>query len=212
MRSLRAFVTDAIISGLLVVVPLYLTGLLLLKVVQSLQRVLEPVEELLPDLPFGEYVLAFLILLLLAFLVGAAMQTKAGLRLSDRVQDRLLSRIPGYTLFRGLTRQFTGSKDEKSWKPVLAEIEEALVPAFVIEELPDGRYTVFVPSVPTPLAGTVYILTPERVHKIDIPFSQAALVVARWGAGSKELIEALNRSEPGSGLTDSNSCRSSRLS
>jgi hypothetical protein len=33
------------------------------------------------------------------------------------------------------------------------EIEEALVPAFIIEELDDGRFTVFVPSVPTPFAG-----------------------------------------------------------
>ncbi len=195
MRSLRAFVSDAIISGLLVVVPLYLTGLLLLKVLQSLKQALEPVESLLPDLVYGEYALAILILLLLAFLIGVALQTSTGRRLSDRFQDKLLSRIPGYSLFRGLTRQFTGSKDEKSWKPVLAEIEEALVPAFIIEELADGRFTVFVPSVPTPLAGTVYILTPERVHKIDIPFSQAALVVARWGAGSKDLIEALNRKQ-----------------
>ncbi len=195
MRSLRAFVSDAIISGLLVVVPLYLTGLLLLKVVQSLQRLLEPVEALLPDLPYGEYVLAFVILLLLAFLVGVAMQTKSGQELSNRFQDKVLSRIPGYSLFRGLTRQFTGSKEEKTWKPVLAEIEEALVPAFIIEELADGRFTVFVPSVPTPLAGTVYILTPERVHKVDIPFSQAALVVARWGAGANALVEALNRKQ-----------------
>lgn len=195
MRTIRAFITDAIISGLLVVVPLYLTGLLLLKVIQSLQQVLQPVESLLPDLIYGEYVLALLILLLLAFLIGVALQSSTGQRLSNKFQDKVLARIPGYTLFRGLTRQFTGSKDEKSWKPVLAEIEEALVPAFIIEELKDGRFTVFVPSVPTPLAGTVYILTPERVHKVDIPFSQAALVVARWGAGANEMIEALNRSD-----------------
>jgi len=38
------------------------------------------------------------------------------------------------------------------WKPALVEIEEALVPAFIIEELEDQRVTVFVPSVPTPFA------------------------------------------------------------
>ena len=46
--------------------------------------------------------------------------------------------------------------------------------------------------MPTPLAGTVYILTPERVHLIDVPFSQAAMAVARWGAGSKELVAAMS--------------------
>jgi hypothetical protein len=47
--------------------------------------------------------------------------------------------------------------------------------------------------VPTPLAGTVYILAPERVHLIDVPFSQAAMAVARWGAGSKELVAAMRK-------------------
>ena len=35
-----------------------------------------------------------------------------------------------------------------------------VVPAFIIEELDDGRLTVFVPSVPTPLAGAVYVPRP----------------------------------------------------
>jgi len=59
------------------------------------------------------------------------------------------------------------------WKPALAEIEEALVPAFIIEELEDGRFTVFVPSGATPFAGAVYILSRERVHPLDVPFTQA---------------------------------------
>ena len=35
-----------------------------------------------------------------------------------------------------------GSDEEHVWKPALAEIEEALVPAFIIEEFEDGRFTV----------------------------------------------------------------------
>jgi hypothetical protein len=86
-------------------------------------------------------------------------------------------------------------KSRYTWKPALAEIEEALAPAFIIEELEDGRYTVFVPSVPTPFAGAVYILERERVHPLDIPFTQAVKVVSRWGQGSKELAAALERNK-----------------
>ena len=71
------------------------------------------------------------------------------------------------------------------------KIEDALVPAFIVEELDDGRFTVFVPSVPTPFAGAVYILSRERVHLVDIPFTQAIQSVSRWGAGSKELVAAM---------------------
>jgi uncharacterized membrane protein len=86
-----------------------------------------------------------------------------------------------------------GEDQDKAWKPALAEIEEALVPAFIIEELEDGRFTVFVPSVPTPLAGAVYVLVPERVHPLDIPFTQAIRAISHWGAGSKTLVSAMER-------------------
>jgi len=88
-----------------------------------------------------------------------------------------------------------GVPEEHVWQPALAEIEDALVPAFIIEELDDGRYTVFVPSVPTPLAGAVYILGRERVHPIDVPFTQAIKSVSRWGSGSKDLVAAMRREE-----------------
>ena len=82
------------------------------------------------------------------------------------------------------------------WKPVLAEIEDALVPAFIVEELDDGRFTVFVPSIPTPLAGAVYILSRERVHLVDIPFSEAIKSISRWGSGSKNLVAAMRKEDP----------------
>ena len=50
------------------------------------------------------------------------------------------------------------------------EIEEALIPGFVVEELPDGQYTVVVPSIPTPAAGAVSLMEAPRVHVIDVPF------------------------------------------
>jgi len=83
----------------------------------------------------------------------------------------LLERLPGYTLFRSLTQRFAGEGRENVWKPALVEIEEALVPAFIIEELEDGRFTIFVPSVPTRLAVAVYILARGRVHPLDVPLT-----------------------------------------
>jgi hypothetical protein len=65
----------------------------------------------------------------------------------------VFEKLPGYTLFRSLTLRIAAKADGVAWKPALAEIEEALVPAFIIEELADGRYTVFVPSVKVPPGG-----------------------------------------------------------
>lgn len=86
-----------------------------------------------------------------------------------------------------------GEERQNVWKPALVEIEEALVPAFIIEELEDGRYTIFVPSIPTPFAGAVYILDRKRVHPLDVPFTEALKTVSRWGSGAKDLVAAMDR-------------------
>jgi uncharacterized membrane protein len=90
-----------------------------------------------------------------------------------------------------MTRQLAGQSQESDWQPALAEIEEALVPAFIVEELDDHRFTVFVPSAPTPLAGAIYILSTERVHPLEVPFTQALKAITRWGSGSKDLVNAM---------------------
>ena len=113
--------------------------------------------------------------------------------MQERIERSLFEKIPGYALFRSLTQRLAGENEGNTWKPALAEIEEALVPAFIIEELDDGRFTIFVPSVPTPLAGAVYILTSDRVHPLNVPFTQAVKAVSKWGSGSKDLVAAMDR-------------------
>ena len=108
-------------------------------------------------------------------------------------KNSLFERLPGYALLRSLTQQLAGKTEDKTWKPALAEIEDALVPAFIIEELENRSFTVFVPSIPTPLAGAVYILTSDRVHPLDVPFTQAIKTISRWGSGSKDLLAAMKQ-------------------
>ena len=103
--------------------------------------------------------------------------------------------MPGYGLLRSLTQRLAGDRNAEAWKPALVELEDALVPAFIIEELDDGRFTVFVPSVPTPFAGAVYVLSPERVHVVDVPFTQAVRTISQWGSGSRNLVAAMKKGE-----------------
>jgi uncharacterized membrane protein len=141
-------------------------------------------------------VLSLLLVLLVCFLIGAAVRTPAGRALRERIETSLFDRLPGYALLRSLTQRLAGQEEENVWQPALAEIEEALVPAFISAALEDGRFTVFVPSVPTPLAGAVYILSRDRVHPLDVPFTQAIKSVSRWGAGAKELVAAMKTEHP----------------
>jgi uncharacterized membrane protein len=191
MKQFREFVVNTLVGGLLVVAPIYLAVMLLLKAMHSLVGFVRPFAMLLPEWLPAENVLSLLLVLIVCFLIGVAVRTKAGRAIRERIEKSLFERLPGYTLFRSLTERLVGESQENVWKPALAEIEDALVPAFIIEELEDGRFTVFVPSVPTPLAGAVYILSRERVHLLDVPFTQAIKSVSRWGIGSKDLVAAM---------------------
>jgi uncharacterized membrane protein len=185
------FLKTTLLSGLLVVVPLYLAVLLLLKAMSSVAGLVRPLSRLLPDWIPADNILSLLLVLGICFLIGLAVRAPVGRAMRERIETSLFERIPGYALFRSLTQRLAGESRENVWKPALAEIEDALVPAFIIEELEDGRFTVFVPSIPTPLAGAVYVLSRERVHPLDVPFTQAIQTVSRWGSGAKELVAAM---------------------
>jgi uncharacterized membrane protein len=191
MKFVRSFLQDAFVGGVLVVMPIYLAVLVLLKGMQSAVTLVRPFALLLPAWLPAEKLLSLVLVLILCFLIGVAVRTRLGQRLRERAEASLFERLPGYALFRSLTQRLAGEGRENVWKPALVEIEEALVPGFIIEELQDGRLTVFVPSVPTPLAGAVYILSRERVHPLNIPFTQAIKSISRWGSGCKELVAAM---------------------
>jgi uncharacterized membrane protein len=192
MRRFRDFVVSSLVGGLLILVPLYLAILLLLKAAKSLVGLVRPIAGLLPDWVPAERLLSLTLVLLVCFLIGSALRTRHGRAARDRVESSVFERIPGYGVLRSLTQQIAGYGEDKAWQPALVEIEDALVPAFIIEEFVDGRYTIFVPSVPTPFAGAVYVLGPERVHPLDVPFTVAIKSISRWGAGCRDLVGTLS--------------------
>ena len=193
MRAIAEFTKTTLVGGVLVMLPIYLSILLLLKAISGLMGLVAPISEGLPEaLPFRE-VIAILLLIGAYFICGIAVRTGPGLRAKNAIERSVLEKIPGYALIRGLAGKIIGGSDEQSFTVVLAEIEDALVPAFLIEDCGDGQCAIFVPSVPTPAAGAIYIIAKERVHPVDVPFTQAVSVISKWGSGSKALLAAMKR-------------------
>jgi uncharacterized membrane protein len=160
---------------------------------KSVASLIRPFAALLPDWIPAEGFFSLVLVLTICFLVGLAVRTPSGRAVRERVEIAFFGKLPGYGLLRSLTQRLAGDSDESAWMPALIEIDDALVPAFIIEALDDGRFTVFVPSVPTPLAGAVYVLRPERVHILDVPFTQALRAISRWGSGSRDLVAAMRK-------------------
>jgi len=201
MKEGFMFVARSLLTGFLIVVPIYLAILLLLKAMKSVVSLVQPIARLLPESLPAETLLSLLFVLVFCLLIGLIVHTRIGAAVRERMETTLFERIPGYALIRSLTQQLAGSSQEKVWKPAFVEIEEGLVPAFIIEEFDDGRYTIFVPSIPTPLAGAVYILDRKRVHPLDVPFTDALRTISKWGSGSRELVATMDNEKKASSFT-----------
>ena len=191
MKKLIEFIKVTLIGGLLVVLPIWLAILLLVKAVAGALNMIKPLARLVPQHVVNDNVLAIVLMVALCFAAGLLVRTQFMRRPGQWFERNVLERLPGYMLLRGMTRRLTGEHDEQTFQPALVEIEEALVPAFIIEKHPDGQFTVFVSSSPTPMAGAIYILTPERVHPVDVPLTKAMACIGKWGAGSGQWLAAM---------------------
>ena len=192
MKGLAELIKTTLIGGLLVVLPIYLSVLLLAKTLGGLLALLSPVTAAIPvDARFRQ-LFAILFVLAVCLVVGLLVRTTLGLRAKDAFERSVLEKIPGYTMVRGLANRLSGDETEDAFRPALVELEDALSPAFIIEELEDGRYTVLVPSVPTPAAGALFILPRERVHPLDVPFTQAVKVISKWGVGAGAMARGVS--------------------
>jgi uncharacterized membrane protein len=192
VKRLSEFVVKALMSGVLLALPPYIALLLLLRAAKSVAHLVHPIAALLPQWwLFKDTAVACLIVLFVCFMIGAAVTTRPGRWAQGRIDRSVLARIPGYILVRSLTAQLLGDGHESAWKPALAEIENGLVPAFIIEAVDDRRFTVFVPSVPAPLEGSIYILHEDRVHPLRASFAQTLKTLSRCGQGARNLVAAM---------------------
>jgi len=194
MKALSEFTKATLIGGLVVVLPLGLLALAAEKIVEIIRPLANSIAGWLPRWFHFPDIVTLMLLLLLCFIAGLLAETRAGQNAGNFFERVFLNHIPGYSIVRSFTRRIGNFEESEKFTPALVVMEDALVPAFVVEKH-IGRYTVFVPSAPTPGVGAIYILATERVHLLDVSLLKAIKCVTSWGAGSDELLKAMRASE-----------------
>jgi hypothetical protein len=94
MKQARNYVVSTFVSGLLVVVPVYLAALLLLKAMHSVMGLVRPFVMLLPESLPAEGLLSLLLVLLICFFIGVAVRTRPGARPATGSRDRFSRDFP----------------------------------------------------------------------------------------------------------------------
>jgi len=199
MKSLLRLIKTTLIGGLLIVVPVWLSVLLLLKTLSVLGLFVAPVTEQMPEAARHPRILALLVLVAGCFLIGLLVQTTLGRWFKRTLEKYLLEKVPGYKVLRGLAEQLADSDETHGFAPALVEIEDALAPGFIVERHDSGQCTVFVPSAPTPAVGQIYILAATRVHPVHLPLPRMMGCITKWGSGSGALLAAMHAPDIRSG-------------
>ena len=109
MRKITEFIKTTVLGGFLVLLPIVAVLAVAGIAVATLIKIVTPIVGKLPIKTVGGLalatVLAVLFLLVFCFLAGLLVRMRMGQLIQKRVENLLLQRLPGYVMFKNLTRQ-----------------------------------------------------------------------------------------------------------
>jgi uncharacterized membrane protein len=192
-QSMLQFVWTTFLRGALFLATVIVTALLIRSAVQLVGKLLRPVARLFP---FESWMgiatadlIALLSLIIVGFGLGLLARTQVAGKLAEMLERVILRKMPGFSLLKSAAHGMTGQRESSDLKVALANIDDAWLLAFIVETHADGMLTVFIPSAPSPTAGSIYFLTEQQVKRLDVPVATAVKCIMQLGVGSKELLE-----------------------
>lgn len=194
MKGIIQFVKTTLFGGFFVVLPMVLLYIVMGELFDTAIALGTPIADVLPVDAFGDAdtakVIALLLLLILCFLTGMALRTRAGNRILEWLECKVLEPIPGYTVLRDLSKRIAGDENRDFFRPaILTDYCGMRTPVFIVEEHATGDYSVLIPIAPTPAMGTIQIAPKELVQKVDLPVSEALECFWHWGVGTEKLTK-----------------------
>ncbi len=200
MSKLKKFIYTSLIGGFAVLLPIYLAVLFIQSILAKIIHLIRPLVVFIKSfIPINSEilgtVLSLFLLTLLCLLGGIFFKTSLGFMAVQSIEPKL-NKIPGYQLFKTLTKRVTGFQESEDLAVAfvaLGAIDQALSVGFVIRHRPGVGYVVFVPAAPAPAAGGLYILSEDKVFLTDIPLAKAAQFYSQYGAGADEFLSVFER-------------------
>jgi uncharacterized membrane protein len=200
IKKLHKKIFTYFIQGLLALLPLIVSGYLLVFLFKMVEDLLKNVLIFLPrtyrDIPIvviSSEIIAGLLLFSLMALMGFIVKSIIGKAFIQSL-DSLFIAIPGLNTIYNAVRQvidlFVVKKDSFLTKPVLVEYPSPGIwaVAFNTGEMPDspdnsGRklFTVFIPTTPNPTSGFLAVVPSEKIFPLNISVEDAVKMVLTGG-------------------------------
>jgi hypothetical protein len=141
------FIMTTVLGGLLFLVPVVFQGFVLAKAVGFMMIIAEPMADWIPVDTVGGVALANLIaiaaVIVVCFLAGLVARNALASGVVKNLESRVLMKIPGYTVIRGIKSGFD-KDDNNQFKPVALALGSAERIGFEIQKLADGRSMIYI--------------------------------------------------------------------
>jgi len=196
MEKTRNFLKTTILGGLVVILPATIVIVIFSWVFFRILDIIRPLTRALQTGAGMQNILANAAALItvigICFLIGLFVQTRVGKWFYHTIENRILCRIPTYTLIRETVLQFSGAKQFPFSSVAMVRLygSEVLTNGFIMNIHESGYHTVFVPTGPNPTSGMIYHLPPENVFPIDVDVQETMRVIFNCGGGSNRILDS----------------------
>lgn len=171
MKLIFSKLRDTFIAGLIFLLPILILAVLLSKVFQFLTGFTGKLASLFGIESVGGIsggtIVGTVSIILLCVLCGYLVRVSFFKAISSWVDNKLMSNIPGYSVYREMALSKLEDHDKALPYKCAAWIkrDDSQQPAFVMEELPGGRVVVFIPTAGNTMEGEVLVLPSAQVSQ-----------------------------------------------
>jgi uncharacterized membrane protein len=192
MKRLAEFLKTTALGGLFVILPVLLLYLLLAEAIDLIIMVATPIADLFPAGTFDHLefpgVIALLLILSVSFLFGLGIRSRTGRSAGLWFERVILGRLPAYTAIKRLTTGFLEAGEKGVRAAVLTNSEDEREIVYLIEDHGDGEVTVLQPWAPAAFAGSIKIVSRERIKILDSNLGDVSMIMSHWGVGALDLL------------------------
>lgn len=193
MKSILKIMKATFLGGILFLAPLILLVVIFEKAYNIVQKITLPLVSHLPRIKFlglaVQELTGIIIIIIIYFLAGILGRTAKAQKLVQKLEDGILSFIPGYSFIKKTNENIMGFESDQDLKVILVPTDAGLQFAFLIEKIDEGKFAVFIPDAPNPWSGSVVFVEKKDITEVGISQKEALACIRKLGYGSAALLK-----------------------
>ncbi|MCD4731233.1 MAG: hypothetical protein K8R74_11560 [Bacteroidales bacterium] len=201
MKKAVSFIKNRVITGVVVIVPIAVIGIIMSGAIKKLITVTSPFTS---NMQIGgtlfrtiiATILLIIILGLFFFVGGLILKTYLGNRFKNWLKRTILENIPFFSTLNSVVHQITGvEKGNYAAVEVSLYDNENKLLGIHTETLSDGRFIVYIPFAPVVTIGQVYIVNRENVKVLDISLKEFMDIISKIGFEANKIYVKKSNAE-----------------